>query len=102
MNAEQQPEVLLSVQDLKTHFVGRSGRIRAVDGVSFDLPAGATLGVVGESGSGKSVMARSLMGLLPLAGVEQSGRVLFSGTDLQQASRSERRRATDRTAEITS
>jgi peptide/nickel transport system ATP-binding protein len=92
VNAEQQPEVLLSVQDLKTHFVGRSGRIRAVDGVSFDLPAGATLGVVGESGSGKSVMARSLMGLLPSAGVEQSGRVLFSGTDLQQASRSERRR----------
>ena len=86
------PEVLLAVEDLTTHFVGPFGRIRAVTGVSFDLQAGATLGIVGESGSGKSVMARSLMGLLPSAGVEQSGRVLFQGMDLQHASRAERRR----------
>ena len=90
-----QPErnqALLAVEDLKTHFVGRSGRVRAVDGVSFELRPGATLGIVGESGSGKSVMARSLMGLLPSSGVEQSGRVIFDGVDLQGVSRAERRR----------
>jgi peptide/nickel transport system ATP-binding protein len=85
------PDVLLAVEDLTTHFVGPFGRIRAVTGVSFDLRPGATLGIVGESGSGKSVMARSLMGLLPSAGVEQSGRVFFQGMDLQHANRAERR-----------
>lgn len=96
MNATQpdeaRPDVLLAAEDLRTHFVGRSGRVRAVDGVSFELRSGATLGIVGESGSGKSVMARSLMGLLPASGVEQSGRVLFDGVDLQRATRTERRR----------
>ncbi len=86
------PDVLLEVQDLRTHFVGGHRRTRAVDGVSFELRRGATLGIVGESGSGKSVMARSLMGLLPLTGLEQSGQVLFEGVDLQRAGRAERRR----------
>jgi oligopeptide/dipeptide ABC transporter ATP-binding protein len=56
--------------------------VRAVDGVSFELEAGETLGVVGESGSGKTVLARSIMGLLPLRDVVRSGTVHFAGHDL--------------------
>jgi peptide/nickel transport system ATP-binding protein len=85
-------EAQLVVEGLSTHFLTPAGRIRAVDGVSFQLGAGATLGIVGESGSGKSVMARSLMGLVPASGVAQSGRVAFEGRDVLKASVSERRR----------
>jgi peptide/nickel transport system ATP-binding protein len=81
----------LVVEDLAAHFVTPAGRIRAVDGVSFSLDPGASLGIVGESGSGKSVMARSLMGLIPGRGVVQSGRVVFEGTDITAASLAERR-----------
>ena len=56
---------ILSVRDLATHFHTRDGIIRAVDGVSFDLEAGETLGIVGESGCGKSVTALSIMRLIP-------------------------------------
>ncbi len=86
------PPAQLSVEDLATHFLTSAGRVRAVDGVSFSLAAGSTLGIVGESGSGKSVMARSLMGLVPPSGVVQSGRVIFEGRDITGASMSERRR----------
>ena len=58
---------LLEVVDLKTHFRTERGTVRAVDGVSFTLERGKTLGVVGESGSGKTVLSRSIMGLLPEA-----------------------------------
>ncbi|MEM8855670.1 MAG: ATP-binding cassette domain-containing protein, partial [Pseudomonadota bacterium] len=54
---------VLEVLDLRTHFAMRAGTVRAVDGVSFDVPTGTTLGVVGESGSGKSVTALSVMRL---------------------------------------
>jgi oligopeptide transport system ATP-binding protein len=74
---------LLSVQDLRTHFHTRSGVYRAVDGVSFDLERGETLGLVGESGSGKSVTCYSLMGLIPQPpGRIASGRAMFDGVDL--------------------
>jgi oligopeptide transport system ATP-binding protein len=56
---------LLEVDNLKTHFFTREGVVRAVDGISFTVDAGKTLGIVGESGCGKSVTALSLMGLIP-------------------------------------
>jgi peptide/nickel transport system ATP-binding protein len=58
---EQQPRAILSVRDLKTYFFQDEGVIRAVDGASFDVYAGKTLGIVGESGCGKSVTARSIL-----------------------------------------
>lgn len=74
---------LLSVQDLRTYFHTRNGVYRAVDGVSFDLDRGETLGIVGESGSGKSVTCYSLMGLIPQPpGRIESGKAIFDGIDL--------------------
>ena len=85
------PPPLLSVEDLKVHFTVRGRRIRAVDGVSFSLQRGATLGVVGESGSGKSVMVRCIMGLVPEEGLTRSGRIWFEGRDLTVLSKREQR-----------
>jgi oligopeptide transport system ATP-binding protein len=74
---------LLSVTDLRTYFHTRSGVYRAVDGVSFSIERGETLGIVGESGSGKSVTCYSIMGLIPTPpGRIESGTALFDGTDL--------------------
>jgi oligopeptide transport system ATP-binding protein len=74
---------LLEVTDLRTYFNTRSGVVRAVDGVSFSLEKGETLGLVGESGSGKSVTCYSLMGLVPQPpGRIESGRAMFDGIDL--------------------
>ncbi len=74
---------LLEVTDLRTYFHTRSGVYRAVDGVSFSLEKGETLGLVGESGSGKSVTCYSLMGLVPQPpGRIESGKALFDGIDL--------------------
>ncbi len=74
---------LLSVKDLRTYFHTRNGIYRAVDGVSFDLERGETLGIVGESGSGKSVTCYSLMGLIPSPpGQIESGKAIFDGVDL--------------------
>jgi oligopeptide/dipeptide ABC transporter ATP-binding protein len=77
---------LLEVEDLHTRFRAPRGMVRAVDGVSFTLDRGRTLGVVGESGSGKTVLARSIMGLLPKRNVERSGVVRYEGMDLLSAS----------------
>jgi oligopeptide/dipeptide ABC transporter ATP-binding protein len=73
---------LLEVEDLHTSFRTGRGTVRAVDGVSFTVDRGKTLGIVGESGSGKTVLARSIMGLLPLHDVIRSGTVHFAGHDL--------------------
>jgi peptide/nickel transport system ATP-binding protein len=56
---------LLTVRDLKVHLDVDAGTVKAVDGVSFRIPAGRTLALVGESGSGKSVVAQSIMSILP-------------------------------------
>jgi peptide/nickel transport system ATP-binding protein len=73
---------LLDVQDLKTHFLTEAGPVRAVDGVSFSLERGRTLGVVGESGSGKTILSRSIMGLLPSRNVHRSGSARYEGTEV--------------------
>jgi len=83
------PGPLLEVHDLKTQFSTPEGVVKAVDGVSFELNAGETLGIVGESGSGKSVTALSLMRLIPPPGRIVGGRVLYDGRDLTKLSESE-------------
>jgi oligopeptide transport system ATP-binding protein len=76
-------EYLLEVQDLKTYFRVKAGRVRAVDGVSFNVRPGERVGVVGESGCGKSVTALSIMRLLPKpAGEQAGGSILFEDEDL--------------------
>lgn len=76
-------EYLLEVQDLKTYFKVRAGRVRAVDGVSFNVWPGERVGIVGESGCGKSVTALSIMRLLPKpAGEYAGGSILFEDEDL--------------------
>jgi oligopeptide/dipeptide ABC transporter ATP-binding protein len=73
---------LLEVKDLHTYFKTREGEVHAVDGVSFEVESGRTLGVVGESGCGKSVTALSIMGLVPRPGKIVSGSALFDGREL--------------------
>ena len=74
---------LLSVRDLAVQFVTRKATVRAVNGISFDLEAGATLGIVGESGCGKSVSSLAMLGILPKpAGRVTRGEVDFDGVDL--------------------
>jgi len=76
----------LVVDNLKTQFATPRGRLRAVDGVSFQLGVGETFGIVGESGSGKSVLARSIMNLLPASARVSGDHILFDGRDLQTMS----------------
>jgi peptide/nickel transport system ATP-binding protein len=81
-------DTLLSVRNLKTYFPQDEGTVKAVDGVSFDLYPGGTLGIVGESGCGKSVTARSILGIVDRPGRIVEGEIHF------------RRRATDGGAEV--
>jgi len=73
---------LLSVEDLRVAFSTRRGTVHAVNGVSFEIEAGETLGIVGESGCGKSVTSLAMLGLLPRAGRVTGGRALFEDRDL--------------------
>src|SRR5881409_4439420 len=68
---------LLSVRNLKTYFVQDEGTVLAVDGVSFDVAPGATLGIVGESGCGKSVTARSILRIVDRPGRIVEGEIWF-------------------------
>ena len=78
---------MLEVNNLKTHFKTPDGVVKAVDGVSFSLEPGETLGIVGESGSGKSVTALSIMQLNPKPPVQYpEGEILFEGEDLLKVS----------------
>src|SRR3954467_10634506 len=83
---------LLEVRDLKVDFVRRGERpFTAVDGVSFDVEPGQTVGLVGESGCGKSVTSLAIMRLLAKRGNKVSGSVRFEGTDLLKLSDKEMR-----------
>ncbi len=84
------PEALLSVEDLVVRFRTQDGSIFAVNGVSFDVAPGETLGLVGESGCGKSVTNLAIMRLLPKpAGRIEGGRIWFDGVDLAAISENE-------------
>jgi oligopeptide transport system ATP-binding protein len=88
---------LLSVRNLRTYFDTDDGVVKAVDGVSFDLDRGKTLGIVGESGSGKSVTNLSILRLIPSPpGRIASGEVMFNGQDLLKLSDSEIRKVRGR------
>ena len=76
------PEPLLEVKDLRVHFPTEGGLVKAVDGVSFQVAPGETLGVVGESGSGKSVTFMTVMGLITNKIAKIEGQALFQGQDL--------------------
>jgi peptide/nickel transport system ATP-binding protein len=85
-------ELLLAVEDVRTHFDTPRGLVRAVDGISFDLGAGRTLGLVGESGSGKSVLARTIMNLLPpRVTINAGGSVRLDGREIRGLSRKQMR-----------
>ena len=79
---------LLEVDNHKTYFKTDDGIVKAVDGVSFTVGEGKTLGIVGESGSGKSVTCLTIMGLNPKKSATSEGKALFRGEDLLQASAS--------------
>src|SRR4029078_12763205 len=91
-SAASVPEPLLSIRDLVVEFSTEDGVVQAVDGISYDLYPGETLGIVGESGSGKSVSTMSLLGLIPQPpGKVVRGEALFKGTDLLKISKKELR-----------
>jgi peptide/nickel transport system ATP-binding protein len=77
---------LLEVKDLKVHFETEDGLVQAVDGISYSVERGKTLGIVGESGSGKSVSSMTVMGLTRASNARISGSITFDGRDLLGAS----------------
>ncbi|MER5909113.1 ABC transporter ATP-binding protein [Streptomyces sp. NPDC001982] len=86
-STDQQP--FLSVKDLRVHFSTEDGIVKAVDGLSFDLAKGQTLGIVGESGSGKSVTNLTILGLHDPARTTIDGEILLDGKELLSASEKE-------------
>jgi oligopeptide/dipeptide ABC transporter ATP-binding protein len=86
------PQALLSVKDLRVGFATESGRLQAVDGVSFDLAPGEVLAIVGESGSGKSVTAQTLLGLTRSPNAVIEGSVRLRDAELLDASENELRK----------
>ncbi len=82
---------LLEVKDLKVHFHTDDGIVKAVDGISYSVAAGQTLGIVGESGSGKSVSSMTVMGLTRAKNAEISGSITFDGKELLTATENELR-----------
>src|SRR5258706_14369810 len=69
---------VLQIRDLKVYLDVDAGTVKAADGVSFRIPAGRTVALVGESGSGKSIVAQSIMGILPRIARIESGEIIFS------------------------
>ncbi len=89
-------EPLLSVEDLHVRFWTSRGIVHAVNGISFDIAPGETLGIVGESGCGKSVTSLALLGILPRAGRVVRGSARFEGRDLVSLSDAELRKVRGR------
>lgn len=89
---------LLEIEDLEVYYESEDGPVKAVDGVSFDIDAGETVGIVGESGCGKSTLAKALIGILPRNGYVNGGTVRFDGDTL--TAMSERRQRELRWDEI--
>ncbi|MGB2712092.1 MAG: ABC transporter ATP-binding protein, partial [Conexibacter sp.] len=85
MSDERTGRAVLRVEDLRVAFSTAAGPVRAVEGISFALQAGRTLGIVGESGSGKTVTALTAMGLTPTRRAQVSGRIELDGEDLLSA-----------------
>jgi oligopeptide/dipeptide ABC transporter ATP-binding protein len=83
---------ILEIQDLRVHFRTMDGTVKAVDGVSFNIGAGASVGIVGESGSGKSVTSLAIMRLIDAPGFIAGGRILLHGRDLTSLSDQEMQR----------
>jgi peptide/nickel transport system ATP-binding protein len=90
--AEATHSPLLEVEDLRVHFETEDGLVKAVDGISYTVDRGQTLGIVGESGSGKSVSSLTVMGLTRSRNARISGKVRFNGKDLLGASDEELRK----------
>jgi peptide/nickel transport system ATP-binding protein len=90
--AQRATDPFLQVEDLRVHFSTDDGLVKSVDGLTFSVDRGKTLGIVGESGSGKSVTSMSVMGLHRPGSARISGRMLLDGVDLVGLSRDEVRR----------
>ena len=84
-------ENILEVRNLQTSFRTDAGEIKAVDGVSFDVPKGKTIGIVGESGSGKSITSLTVMRLLAKNGYIKGGEILYKGKDITKLTDKEMR-----------
>jgi peptide/nickel transport system ATP-binding protein len=88
---ETDGEALLRVENLRVEFPSEDGVVHAVDGITYQVLPGKTLGIVGESGSGKTVSSLTTLGLTRLQGAQVSGRILFEGRDLVALSDNELR-----------
>lgn len=88
---DENKNILLRVEELRTYFYQDGAESRAVDGISFDIERKKTICLVGESGCGKSLTALSILGLVPYPGKVVSGRILFDGEDLLQKKENELR-----------
>ena len=97
MSVAQDQELIMEVNDLRTYFLNRTSTVKAVDGISFNLHRGETLGIVGESGCGKTVTALSLLRLVPgPAGKIVGGQIWLNGEDILQKSDEEMRQVRGR------
>lgn len=85
-------DVVLQVEDLSTHYLNKDGVVKAVDGVSFELRRGTTLGIVGESGCGKTTLGLSVLNLVPHPGRIVGGHVFYHGADVTAMSSEDLRR----------
>ncbi len=81
-NPFDNPDILISIKDLHTHFFTPEGTVKAVDGVSLDLKKSSTIGIVGESGCGKTMLSLSILRLVPHPGRITGGSIAFKGDNL--------------------